>query len=298
MNLSQAALLVALTACGKDAATTGDDVPVDAGADASYTRLIGRTWQVGAGENVYKCARVTVPQDMYITSIDVQRPAGTHHTLLTIAGANGTGGPDGEQDCGATTIGMNMLYAAGAGTPPIALPAGVGVKVSAGQQLHLNLHLLNASDATLSGESVIFVKTQPEPPAMLAEMVLAGPLDLDIPPTNQPVSFTGECTATSPYSLFAVWPHMHTFATKQKVELVHGADVRVLHDKPYKFDEQGYYAVEPMASVASGDRVRVTCTFVNGTNETVKYGDGPAAEMCFAGLYRFPATGSNEYCPE
>jgi hypothetical protein len=235
---------------------------------------------------------------MYITTIVVQRPPGTHHSLLTIAGVNGTAGPDGEQDCDATTIGMYMLYAAGAGTPPLELPAGVGVKVSAGQQLHLNLHLLNASDEPLSGESVILVKTQPEPPAQVAEMVLAGPLDLDIPPTNQPVSFTGECTATSPYSLFAVWPHMHRFATRQKIELVHDGAWTTLHDKDYKFDEQGYFQIAPAAEVATGDRVRVTCTFVNGGTEHVFYGDGASSEMCFAGLYRFPATGSNEYCPD
>ena len=33
------------------------------------------------------------------------------------------------------------------------MPAGVGLKVSAGQQLHLNLHLYNASDNTLLGQS-------------------------------------------------------------------------------------------------------------------------------------------------
>jgi len=277
-----------------------DDAPPDAGeiTPTGYTRLIGRTWELPAGANIYKCVRVTVPADMYITTIVVQKPIGTHHTLLTIAGANGTAGPDGEQDCGPTTIGMYMLYAAGAGTPPLELPDGVGVKVSTGQQLHLNLHLLNASDEPLSGESVILVKTQPEPPAQVAEMVLAGPLDLDIPPTNQPVSFTGECTATSPYSLFAVWPHMHRFATRQKVELVHDGATAVLHDKDYNFDEQGYFQIAPAAQVETGDRVRVTCTFVNGGTEDVFYGDGPTSEMCFAGLYRFPASGSNEYCPE
>jgi hypothetical protein len=295
---------MALAACGKNPPATGDDdddVPADArsdGAPSGFTRLIGRTWEVPASANVYKCARVTVPEDMYITAIDVDKPPGTHHTLLTIAGANGTAGPDGEQDCEATNIGMYMLYAAGAGTPPIELPPGVGVKVKAGQQLHLNLHLLNATDETITGESAVLVKTSPTPPPMVAEMVLAGPLELDIPPTSQPVSFTGQCTATTPYSLFAVWPHMHTFGTRQKVELVHGTDVHVLHDGGYMFDEQGYYPVEPIASVATGDRVRVTCTYVNTSNASVKYGDGPGSEMCFSGLYRFPASGSNEYCPE
>jgi hypothetical protein len=299
LRVAALATAVAASGCGKDPDLNGDADP-PSGADTldGFTQLIGRTWDLPAGANIYRCVRVTVPRDMYITSIVATTPAGTHHMLLSLAGANGTSGPDGDSDCTATMIGMYMLYAAGAGTEPLQLPDGVGVHVKAGQQLHLNVHLFNASDEALSGESSIMVKVQDTPPAQLAEMVLAGPIDLDIPSTNQPVTATGQCTATSAYSLFAVWPHMHRLATRQKVELVHGGTATTLHDGAYRFEEQTYYAVDPPVQVAVGDRVRVTCTYVNGTGATVGYGDMPPQEMCFSGLYRFPAVGSNEYCPE
>lgn len=296
------AVLAVIGCGGKEAATGSDDTPVDgAGADgapAGYTRLVGRTWSVDPGANVYKCARVTVAQDMYITSIKADAPAGTHHTVLSFAGANGTAGPDGDSDCGAANIGMHMLYAAGLGTQPFALPDGVGIKIAAGQQLHLNLHLFNTGDETESGESVIWVKSEPVAPPTLAEMVFAGPLDISIPPDSQPHSVSGVCTATAPYSLFAVWPHMHRTGVAQKVDLVHGSSATVLHDGPYRFEEQAYSPVMPAVGVATGDQVRVTCTYVNTSGTTVTYGDGADSEMCFAGLYRFPAQGSNEYCPE
>ena len=39
----------------------------------------------------------------------------------------------------------------------------------------------------------------------------------------------------------------------------------------------------------AGDEIRVTCDFVNNTGSLVTFGDSSDKEMCFAGLYRYPA---------
>jgi hypothetical protein len=284
----------------------GDEGPADAAtgnADAyvppsGYTKLIGRTWTAAPGsDDVYKCVRVTVPQDMYITNIVAEAPLGTHHTVLSIAGSNGTSGPDGEQDCGVSTLGMVMLYASGVGTSPLDFPDGVGIKIAAGQQIHLNLHLYNAGDEPLSAESAIWVKAQSTPPATLAEMVFAGKFLFTISgtPMNQtpkPQIVEGGCTVNSPYSLFAVWPHMHKLAKHQKVELIRNNVSTVLHDKPFDFAEQNYYLQSPVVEVQTGDKIRVMCTFLNPSTSNVTFGDSSDQEMCFSGLYRYPAKNS------
>ena len=291
------------TGCGGGSATPGDDAPViDAPSvtpiDAppvpeGFTRLIGRTWDLQAGQlDTYRCVRITIPSDMYITNIVAQAPAGTHHTVLSIAGANGTAGADGEQDCSVSTLGMVMLYASGVGTSPLDFPSGVGIKVTAGQQIHLNLHLFNATDNPLSGDSAILVKSQPTPPPTLAEMVFAGAFRILLPANNQPANVTGGCVASAPYTLFAVWPHMHKIATHQKVELTRGGTTTVLHDLAYTFEEQKYYLKTPEVQVQTGDRIDVTCTFVNNTGGLVTFGDSSNKEMCFSGLYRYPAANS------
>jgi hypothetical protein len=241
--------------------------------------------------------RVTIPEDTYLTSIIAQAPIGTHHTVLSIAGANNTAGPDGEYDCAVQNLGMQMLYASGVGTDPLDFPAGVGVKIEAGTQIHLNLHLFNATDNPISGDSAILVKQQATPPPMLAEMVFAGTFNIDLEPDTMPEEVSGGCTVSSPYTLFAVWPHMHQLATHQKVELLRGGDptnVETLHDLDYTFAEQHYYPKAPEIAVAAGDQVRVTCTYLNNTNppRTVRFGDSSNDEMCFAGLYRYPAQGA------
>src|SRR5687767_7647244 len=93
--------IVFVIGCGGTGPSVGgdDQPPVDAPdgtpADAyvpptGYTKLIGRTWTLNAGAtDIYKCVRLTIPQDTYITNIVAQAPLGTHHTVLSIAGGNG-----------------------------------------------------------------------------------------------------------------------------------------------------------------------------------------------------------------
>ena len=305
MEKTLAVVLVMFVAvgCGGNGGngTPGDDTPaIDAPPgqpDAppvpdGFTRLIGRTWSLTAGAtDTYRCVRVTIPADMYITNIIAQAPAGTHHTVLSIAGANGTSGADGEQDCGVGTLGMVMLYASGLGTDPLDFPAGVGVKVSAGQQIHLNLHLFNATDMPINGDSAILVKSQTTPPPTLAEMVFAGKFLFNIP-KMQTVTVTGGCTANTSYTVFAVWPHMHQIATHSKVERIRSGTPLVLHDDAYSFAEQKYYLQSPEVDVQAGDQIRVSCTYVNTTNVDKRFGESSNDEMCFSGLYRYPAANS------
>ena len=292
-----------LIACG-GSGNPGDDNPDGAGptpdsaiVPEGYTRLIGRTWSLPAPTSstpdVYRCARFTIPEDMYITNIIAQAPTGTHHTVLTFAGQNGTSGPDGDQDsCGVGTIGRVMLYASGVGTSPLDFPAGVGVKVSAGQQLHLNLHLFNATDDPITGETAILVKSQPTPPPMIAEMVFAGAFIFNIQP-GQTLDKTGGCTSTTAFNIFATWPHQHQLGTHHKFTVTRGtggnAVTTTLHDDAYAFTEQNYYLAEPEFAVMPGDKLETTCTWKNTTNATVGWGESSNDEMCFTGLYRYPA---------
>jgi len=301
-------LCALLVACGGSPGGDDDTNPNPDGANPDpdsavippgYVRLIGRTWNVSAptssSPDEYRCVRLTVPEDMYITSIQAQAPVGTHHTVLSFAGANGTSGPDGNDDgCSFSTLGMVMLYASGTNEGLFDFPDGVGVKIPAGQQIHLNIHLFNATDEALSGDTAILVKSSPTPPPMLAEMVFAGGVGFVIPkaqdPQNPPdTKFTGGCISDRSYSLFAVWPHQHQLGTHHKVTITRGAAETVLHDGAYDFREQNYYPQVPIFDVMPGDNIKVECTWRNTTNALVRFGESSTQEMCFSGFYRFPA---------
>jgi hypothetical protein len=263
---------------------------------SGFTKLIGRTWSLQAGQHdIYRCARVTVPNDTYITNIEAQAPNGTHHTVLSIVSGN-VAGPDGEYDCNVQTLGMVMLYASGVGTSPLAFPTDVGVKIAGGTQIHLNLHLYNASDEAISGDSGIWVKSQPTPTPTLAEMVFAGPLDLTIPANSTNYPINGMCSITKSYKLFALWPHMHKRAIHQKVDLLRGSVTTNLLDEAYQFTEQKYWLKTPEIQLQANDKILVECRYDNNPGPEVRWGDSSDEEMCFSGMYRYPAQGSILFC--
>lgn len=301
-------LALSLIAACSDGSSSGDPDAggnpdgggsIDADIPVGYTRLIGRTWSLPGGTpDTYKCVRFTVTQDSFITGFRAQAPLGTHHTVLSIANTQRTMGPDGEYDCDVGALGLKMLFASGVGTADYDFPAGVAVKVSAGEQVHLNLHLYNAGDEPLSGDSAILIKTVPTAPANLAEFVFAGKFLFQLQggtPTPPPQTVTGGCTIASGrnYSLFAVWPHMHQLATHQKVTHIRGGTQTVLHDDAFAFGEQNFFEQTPEVQLTGGDQIRVDCTYLNNTGHDVSFGDSSDAEMCFAGLYRYPAQGSS-----
>jgi hypothetical protein len=278
-----------------DGTTDGGDV--DTSIPADYTRLIGRTWTAppggGGPGDIYRCTRLTIPNDMYITNIMSQAPQGSHHAVLSIASSR-VAGPDGDYNCQVSDLGTIMLYASGVGTSPLDFPDGVGIKIPAGTQIHLNLHLFNASDATISGDSAILVKASSTPPPTLAEMVFAGGFGFQIPastPAPDYYSFTSGCTANRDFTLFAVWPHQHKLGVHHKFTVAGN----VLHDAAYTFTEQKYYLQTPGYQVHNGDQIRTTCTWNNTTGQQQGFGDSSDEEMCFTGMYRYPASqnGSN-----
>ena len=298
-----------LVACGGNGGGGDDDMPnpdaTNPGPDAAvipegFTRLVGRTWSLpaptGSASDQYRCVRFTPTEDIYVTAIQAQAPAGTHHTVLSFAGSNGTSGADGNDDgCNFTEIGMDMIYASGTNEGLLEFPTDVGLKLSAGQQLHLNLHLFNATDDVLSGETAILVKAQPTPPPMLAEFVFAGKFLFTIPANPAPFTVSGGCTSDKAYSIFAVWPHQHQLGTHQKVSVVRGGQTTVLHDGAYDFQEQNYYLQSPMFNVQVGDQIKVDCTWENTTGSVVRFGESSTQEMCFSGLYRFPAQNDGRF---
>ncbi|MEM9489587.1 MAG: hypothetical protein AAGC55_10610 [Myxococcota bacterium] len=271
---------------GGDDAAPGDGGAVD---PDGFATLISGAWTLGPGTEDYYCARRTVTEDLYITEFRSTAPPGTHHSVLLIDSGSQ---PDGITPCSAQVLSPRMIYSAGINTNDIALPDGVAMRVRAGQQLLLHLHLYNVTDAPLSGESAVKVATTTAAEIRHeAETVLMGNLfSLLIPPG--PSTQVGSCTMSDDVELFMVYPHMHQLGTRMRVmaERSDGSE-ELLYDAPFAFEEQSISPIDPIA-LRQGERIIVYCSYNNTTGETVYYGDSSDQEMCFAGMYRYPAVGS------
>jgi hypothetical protein len=285
LGMTSAILLLA-AACGGGG---GTDPGVDAGLDApgseQWVVLVDREWTLAPGTEDMPRAMRTLEEDLYVRAIRPLAPPGTHHTLLGLVTPSG-GDPGTSPD--------GLIYASGVGTDTLYMPPGVGFRLEAGKVLSLQLHLYNVGEAPLSGRSGIEVLlTAPDQIDDLAEIVLAGPLSLSIPPGTHTIS--GDCTATTPQTVFAVFPHMHQLGTHfRTLATTAAAGTVVLHDEAYRFDEQRIDPVDPVA-LARGDKITTECTWTNPGTTTVGFGSSSDTEMCFSILFRYPATGGG-YC--
>ena len=254
-----------------------------------FEALLSSTWTLpppdGPEPDVYRCIRYTPPDDLLISGFRSLSPPGTHHLLL---GVGAPDAPDGDSECTFATLGPGLLYGAGVGTDDFLFPDGVALRVPAGQQLLLNLHLFNASDRTLEGSSGVAIRrASEEAVAEEAELVLAGTLRIDLEAASPPVeqSVVGGCRLTGAGTIFDWMPHMHRLGRHMQIEV----GGQVVHDGDFSFEEQRHYPTR--LEVPAGESIRVTCTYLNDTGAPVGFGEGTDDEMCFAAFIRYPARG-------
>lgn len=296
---------LSLFACGSEGApgatgiagaTTGAGGATSSGTTGSsgqggnlpkeWKQLVSGDWSLESGTEGYVCVRVTVPEDTYIQAFRPIAPVGTHHTVLTRDDV----GPDETFDCGAATNGPNMIYGSGVGTGELKMPPGVAVKLEKGTQLLLNLHLFNPTGDALTGFSgVEYAPVAADEVEQLATGVLAGTTQLDIPAQASKTE-TGYCTMPADVSIFAIGPHMHQYGTHLKVTAETAAGDSVVFDEDYSFDDQRHYPLSPLLQMKAGERIRVDCTYKNTSSANVGFGDSSLQEMCFAGLFTYPAS--------
>jgi hypothetical protein len=280
-------LIAIVSTLGLATACTSDDPPEE---PSDWSRLIGRPWSVPENVlDVYKCTRILVEETMYVTGFRSEAPLGSHHAVLTYSVTQD--GPMGDYDCDVSTLDFRMLYASGVGTDDLIFPEDVGIEIKAGWYLHLNLHLFNSGDAAISGDSGVAVRALTSPPPKLADMTFAGDMDLAIPPTGAPHVETGGCTLGTDYDVFALWPHQHQFGIHHKFEIVKNGVPNVLIDTPYNFEEQRNWKLDQPLHFTAGDQVNVECTYMNPGPGTIEWGDSSTEEMCFTGMYKYPAGG-------
>jgi hypothetical protein len=254
--------------------------------EPNWEMIVTADWELAPNQERYFCQRVTLKEDLYVSAIKAVNPLGTHHTALTAAASASM--PDGLTECSSGGLAPQGIFGSGVGTDPVTYPQGVGLRLRAGQQLLLNLHVFNVTNERLRGTSgTAFVRAKQEDVKQLAESLLAGPALFSLPVGR--TSVQGTCTMTHDTKLFAVQPHMHQTGVHMK-GVAHSSlmgDVTV-HDGPYEFENQVVYEIDEVP-MKEGDTVDVECTFDNKTDGPIGFGESSTEEMCFLVLHRYPA---------
>jgi hypothetical protein len=292
---------LSLAACGGDDDAPNPDGPPAGGPDASTidgaagaVPLITGTWTIPEGQEIYWCARVTVPETILVKEFHPIIPLGTHHTVLTV---DNPGTPDGEYPCSVAENGNKRgVYGTGVGANPFILPAGIAEQIEAGEQLVLNLHLYNTGDTPLSGVSgVEVVLADPSEVVHVADSDLFGKIfGLVVAPGQ--TTQTANCTVSEAQTFFAVSPHMHKLGVHARAVAQTAGGPVTLVDLPYDFEDQLLYLLPSEVTLMPGDTITFDCSYDNTTGATVYFGDSSDDEMCFLGAYRYPANANGINC--
>jgi len=252
-----------------------------------WARLMEMDWEIAPGSEGYRCMTFTIPEDIYATAFAPQVPPGTHHLTFDVSDVQLR--PDAVFQCDVGGFGEHKLQGGGIGSEPTELPEGVAMPLRAGQQVYMNLHLFNVGELPLHGRSGMWVKSVPASSVeQEAEVMLIGPLMLDIPPGHS--KQTASCTVRADATVYGIWPHMHQTGVHARATRTGASGKTVIYDGDYDFNHQLWYRVDDV-QLEAGDRVEVECTYDNDTDRPLRWGDSALEEMCFISLDLYPAIG-------
>src|SRR5206468_3355320 len=82
MTRSGSCVIVLLVACHANP-MNGDDAPIDGAltvdADPGWAPLVMRSWTLPSNSEAYRCTRIQIPTDMWVSGFRAISPPGTHH---------------------------------------------------------------------------------------------------------------------------------------------------------------------------------------------------------------------------
>ncbi len=178
-------------------------------------------------------------------------------------------------------------------------PSDIGLRLPTSEKwLILQVHYWNVARLTDANDrSGVAMCTTP-PNALRPKTAVVstlGSLNIALPARSTNVDVVGKCTPeiAEPMHVLSAGPHMHTLGQKIKTEVLRGGQAsttETLVDVPrWDFNAQASHAVDMV--INPGDVLKTTCTYSNGTDKAVYFGEKTENEMCFDFVTVWPAPG-------
>ncbi|MCA1664602.1 MAG: hypothetical protein LC659_10095 [Myxococcales bacterium] len=272
-------LATALGACGRD----GPQSPADLAPTTPQISFDTASYIVQPGEEKrYYCFTTRIPSDhdVFVTEITPTYGRATHHlgVYYTLSDE-----PDGVFDCPELVKQTWIpLYGGGIESGTLAAPPGAAFHLKAGQQILVQLHLLNATPSTVTDKATITLKTTIDTTATPAGMFGMSNTQITLPAQAQG-DVTMSCQVGEDMSVFAVFGHMHQLGTRIELSRANGS---LLFGESWSFDDQP--TIPQTFQLAKGDQLTLHCQYQNSTDATVSYGESTNQEMCAFVLYYTP----------
>jgi hypothetical protein len=276
MRFHACALSLVLAAC----ASTPDTPHLDFASD---------TYTLQPGEEKYFCYTTNLPadRDVVITKLTPTYGDGTHHILVSQAAV---AEPTFSECPVLSKTTWVPVYGGGKDSGPLELPANTGFKpLARGQQIVMQLHLQNATDAPISSHTAMRIDIADATPDIIqAGFVAFDNRKLVIPPHADTAMNEMSCLIKQDLNVFAVLGHMHKHGTHLDVSRGATAGAEMLYQEDWNFDQQ---PVTPVSiHLQPNDNLFLRCSYRNDGDTPLSYGESSDTEMCVLLMYYAPAT--------
>jgi hypothetical protein len=267
-------------------------------------------FQVHGASAAGDTSKFTVPNDESYNQYyyDVPWPAGSmetrfgtifdnkavlHHWLMFTQGVSTPDGTVSPNVTGTTLLdgGAELVAGWAIGGCSTTYPSDVGVKLPDSGTLMVQWHNFNTTGSPQPDGSKVQICTVPSGSRPhLAGLTFLGTETIDIP-AHSPGDATTTCTNNSGKDITIVGftPHMHTTGSNMRSVINHagGMDEKIF-DKPFVFDQQINYILNPPYVLKAGDAVTTTCSWMNNTDAPISFGQSTTAEMCYQFTVAYP----------
>lgn len=277
-------LLLALVGC-----TSTPDTPDT--SNTPHLDFVSGDYTLQPGDEKYFCYTTNLPadQDIAITKLIPTYGQGTHHILFSQALAPE---PEGFSECPVLSrSSWVVMYAGGKDSGPLELPPHIGFKPFApGQQLVMQLHLQNATDAPITARAAMRMEyAEAAPDIMQAGVFGLDNRTIEIPPHSSSALTEMSCVVNADIDAFAVLGHMHKHGLHLDLSRGAAAGDDMLYNETWNFDTQ---PVTPLPlKIKQGDNLFLRCMHENNSDVALRYGESSDTEMCALVLYYAPVEG-------
>jgi hypothetical protein len=268
---------------------------------------------VQPGQEIFLCYYITLANDIEVGGFRSWMTEGSSHHFILYQLAN-PAQPSGTINACPFAQGTWVFGTSSPGRiVGMDMPAGVGLPMSGGTQVMLNMHFINPGDTTIYPKmklNILYAKDV----QYKAGVVVSFNTQINVPPAtaNGPGTQTvsGTCRATAGSQFFQMATHTHKHGTTATIQLTQGGQTtELVHTGPadsYPADQApgtGVDYLHPGVAVwnapnfltlGQGDYFTYSCSYENDSSSAVVVGQLAATnEMCMMMAYYYPVAQSS-----
>lgn len=181
----------------------------------------------------------------------------------------------------------------------LTLPEGVAFSLADNQMIRLEMHFVNATDAAVDLVATsTFIPIAEGSFTDEADFLFVGNPDISIPAMSQMTlgpTYIKMPSDLDGINVFALTGHTHQWGLDVNIATTTGAggaDTMVYDPTPFLWDEPETVYHDPGFKIPSGGGFRFSCSWDNGSDQSVGFGEGANDEMCFFWAYYYPSKGA------